>query len=397
MAPVKHEIKKHLWKIFGPPRVHGIEAEMPIKLIRKKYDFPFNTMPFFGANADLNDALSKAADRLSQKLVPVASKLSDLGMSSYSQRYMNTVFGNRYRRRYNLTKYSHILSKALEPYDTTELYKVTLVDYGGGHGVLSLLAKELGVGTVIHSDVFATSSNDAQRLAHAISAPSGHFWVGDTDDFRDKMRIFALTADVIVNYDVIEHIYCFRTYFKDLAAVTKEGGRWYMASGANLYNDRLREHLLERHDELEGSLETESEDSYIYKRKKMIASDFPNLLPSEVNTLALATRGWRAEDIQRAIQIYLSSGHVVQYCPPMNNTSDPRNGNWGENMVPIETFTEHPLLRSLAKDIEIEASASWGAFISPDEDKIAQAYASEKMDVKEALKTAPYYCLKVQL
>ena len=358
------------------------------------YAFPFAEMPFFGANAALNARLSDAAVRLEKRLKPIAPRLKEIGMSPYSQRYMDTVFGTPFRRNYNLTKYAHILSNALEKFDPAALSGVTFVDYGGGHGVLSLLARELGVGQVIHSDIFPTSSRDAQLLVNETGLRSGLFFVGDTDDFARQMGFFQQEADVIANYDVLEHVYSFRTYFADLAAVTKPGGRWYMGSGANLYNDRLREHLLEVHAANEGDAESENEACYHRVRAKRIAETYPRLLPEEVAALAVATRGWRGPDIDRAVDIYLSSGRMVSFEPPLNNTSDPRNGNWNENMVPVETYTENPLLRSLAADIAVEGAAEWSVFIKNEEDGMAAARAAAGLAVEETLKTAPYYCLR---
>ena len=77
--------------------------------------------------------------------------------------------------------------------------------------------------------------------------------------------------------------------------------------------------------------------------------------------------------IKRAVEIYVSSGHIVEFCPPLNNTSDPRNGNWGENMVPVEVYIKHPILRSLTKHIAVEPSAIWNPFIiDADEDDMIE-------------------------
>lgn len=370
-------------------------AKAPAKPKRPRYVFPFNKLPYFGANSVLNDMISEAAIRLEKKLEPIAPRLQEIGMSPYSQRYMDTVFGSKFRRNYNLTKYGHILSNALERFEPDQISDVTFVDYGGGHGVLSLLARELGVGQVIHSEIFPTSSRDAQLLVKETGLRSGLFFVGDTDDFARQMGFFGQEADVIANYDVLEHVYSLRTYFADLSSVTKPGGRWYMGSGANLYNERLRTILLDVHANQEGNADSENEDCYYRIRGHHISETYPQLLPGEIARLTEATRGWRKPDIDRAVEIYLSSGHMVEFQPPLNNTSDPRNGNWNENMVTVETYTENELLQSLASDIAMEGSAEWGHFIKNEEDGMAVARDAAEKDVEEMLKASPYYCLRV--
>lgn len=362
------------------------------------YDFEFERLPFFGSNKEINSCLAKAARRLEKKLAAVAPKLKETGFSTYSQRYMDVVFGTKFRRRYNITKYAHILSHGLQDHSAINLGNITLVDYGGGHGTLSLLAKEVGVGNVIHSDIFSTSSRDAQKLAKAIDAPMGFYFVGDSDDFRAKMELFGQRADVIVNYDVLEHIYNFRRYFLDLAAVTNPGGRWYMGSGANSYNPTLREKLLGIHSQFEGVLGDGNPAAYANFRASRIAEQYPELLPQEVEKLAFSTRGWRMEDIQRAVEIYLSSGHVVTYCPPENNTADPRNGNWQENTVTVESYLDSPVLNKLADAISVEACAEWTAFIDGDESECRRWYEiANRNDHKEALRVAPYYCMSAKM
>lgn len=332
---------------------------------------------------------------MAAKLAAVAPNLKEIGMSTYSQRYMDVVFGSAFRRAYSLTKYGHLLSKALQEHTVGDLRDLTLVDYGGGHGTLSLLAKEAGVGEVVHSDIFATSSKDAQLLATTIKAASGPFFLGDTHEFREQMG--EKRADIIVNYDVLEHVYNFRQYFLDLAAVSKPGARWFMGSGASQYNDRLLQQLLETHERLEGKLGDGNDAAYVNVRSRYILELHPGLLPTEVERLALATRGWRNADIERAVDIYISSGHIVEFCPPLNNTSDPRNGNWGENMVSIETYTENPVLKNVAATIDVEASAVWNSFITGPEDEVREWIAMEKSDLRDVLRKAPYYCLNVKL
>lgn len=360
------------------------------------YRFPFTHLPFFGRNAELNVRLSAACTELAESLRRAAPRLKALGMSPYSQRYMDVVFGRPFRRHYNLTKYAHILSNALEDHDPGRLPDLTLVDYGGGHGVLSLLARQIGVGTVVHSEIFPTSSQDAQILVRSVGARAGPFFLGDTPDFRREMKAAGLTADVIVNYDVLEHVYNLRQYFLDLAAVTRPGGRWFMGSGANLYLESERQTFLNLHAQSEGVLGDGNPNAYANMRAQIVRTHGPDLLEEEVRDLALATRGWRKEDIERAVDIYLSSGHLVTFCPEENNTADPRNGNWAEHTVPFDAFTNSPVLRSLAKSIAMRPAPLWNPFIENEADGIAHWKALASGDSETALNQSPYYCLDVR-
>ena len=336
-----------------------------------RFDFP--SLPFFGRNDALNVRLKEAAYRLDEKLEEVFPRLEEMGTSAYSLRYMNNVFGHASRRRANLTKYAHILSNALEPFDVDALGSISMADYGGGHGTLGLLAREVGVGRVFHSDVNSISSNDARNVAAEIGLSAEAYFVGDSDHFREELEARNTKLDAIANYDVIEHVYNLGQYFVDLSAVTKKGGRWFMGSGANPYNAKIRKQLLEIHDELEVTGNKNRPTPYRKMRRSLIEEHEPSLLPEEVDKLMDATRGWRKEDILRAVDIYRSSGHVVSFCPPYFNTSDPRNGNWGENLISKEFYLQHPVLKNVARRILDRTERPVGPLLRPRQAQTAGA------------------------
>ena len=53
----------------------------------------------------------------------------------------------------NLQLYSYILELALNQPDVS-INEFTFLDYGSGSGILCLLAKELGIGTVVYNDIY---------------------------------------------------------------------------------------------------------------------------------------------------------------------------------------------------------------------------------------------------
>ena len=173
-----------------------------------------------------------------------------------------------------------------------------------------------------------------------------------------------------------------------------------MGSGANLYNPDQLEKIVDIHAGFEGTFDDNNEAAYVKARLAIISDYSDELLPEEAKQLALATRGWRKQDIIRAVDIYLSSGFIPEYCPPHNNTSDPRNGNWGENLLSIEAYTESPVLKSLADEIEILPSAEWAVFVEEDNKSVerrSEYYDLAGQSAMSALKRSPYYCLKAKI
>jgi hypothetical protein len=87
--------------------------------------------------------INLAASRLFNKLK--YSDANSLCISDYNKRYLGEHLE---RMRYTLQKYSYILSWSVAS-TNVPLNKFVFLDYGGGIGILSLLAKEFKVGTVI--------------------------------------------------------------------------------------------------------------------------------------------------------------------------------------------------------------------------------------------------------
>lgn len=98
-----------------------------------------------------------------------ALSLEELGISEYIQVYLEGKLS-----RSTMMQAEYILGLALRG---KKLEECCLVDYGGGVGTLSLLAKKLGVGTVIYNDIYNVSCRDAQVIAKAVEAEADYYSV----------------------------------------------------------------------------------------------------------------------------------------------------------------------------------------------------------------------------
>ena len=89
---------------------------------------------------EINHA-SRALDEKLKKL-----KLNTLNLSDYNKRYFGNHISTSGARKLNLTKYSYVLNWSLSD-RVKEKEETIFVDFGGGHGMMSLLAKQYGIGT----------------------------------------------------------------------------------------------------------------------------------------------------------------------------------------------------------------------------------------------------------
>lgn len=301
-------------------------------------------MRYFYSNADLpGDAalvgrIDAAARCLHEKLARV--DLKQVGVSEYNQRYLGGKLLNPVG---NLQVYTYLLSLALEKQGS--LKDCVLVDYGGGSGVMSLLAKELGVGRVIYNDIYDVSCRDVALIAGACGIPVDDYVCGDIDDviaYTDKEQVL---VNAICSYDVIEHIYDIEGYLRKLVAFRRgQPFRIAFGSGANIRNPLIRRALERQHVRYErrnrektfGHKDRDALRSFMDIRREIISAYAPTLPAAAREELAVATRGLMKQDIERRVDEYRVKGSISYRPAHPTNTCDPWTGNWQEHLMNTE-------------------------------------------------------------
>lgn len=278
--------------------------------------------------------LAAARLRLKDRLAQV--DLAGLGVSEYNQRYLGRklhAVDGALRETEQLLMLG--LADAAVPLD-----EFTMLDYGGGSGLISLLAKELGVGTVVYNDIYDVSCEDVRRISAAIGLPLDHVVCGDIDDVVAYLGEHSLELDGVVSYDVLEHIYDVGAHFRSLAAAPGSF-RIVYGSGANIKNPRYVRATTKVHvrNELEGTTpewghkERDTVRPFLEIRRELIAAAAPELREDEVDSLARATRGLRQDDVERAVAEYVERGSITYRPDHPTNTCDPYTGNWSEHLM----------------------------------------------------------------
>jgi hypothetical protein len=146
--------------------------------------------------------------------------------------------------------------------------------------------------------------------------------------------------DVVVSYDVIEHVYDPTAFFEAFRRFQSPDLVVAMGSGANAANPVYRRHqerehrLYELHDRpvTEGHKGRDTTRAFLTVRRELIAK-MTDLPPATVTLLASQTRGLHAEDIRGALDRYMTSGELPTPAPG-TNTCDPLTGNWQEHLLP---------------------------------------------------------------
>lgn len=287
--------------------------------------------------------IKEAAHSLRSKLVHL--NISSLDISPYNQRYLNEKIGMLDAI---MDIYSRQLYLVLKDY-TSDLKNFVLVDYGGGSGIFSLLAKEAGVGTVIYNDIYDVSCADVRKTSKALDITIDHIVCGDTNALITYLQQHSININAIASFDVIEHIYNIEEHFEKLAQLQAKPFTLVYGSGANPENPWKVKAItkIQLTDEYEnkastwGHKERDTLQPFLEVRKQIISSYAQQIKPSDIEYLAKATRGLKKEDIEKSVDEFLSTGSISYKMEHPTNTCDPLTGNWSEHLMNLPWLEKH--------------------------------------------------------
>ncbi len=278
----------------------------------------------------MTSAIHSAAKRLAQRFSSVDPQ--QIGISDDGARYLTEKL-----RWFDdgLTIYTRLLTLACAGRPLGEL---TIVDYGGGIGVLSMLAKESGVGRVIYNDIIECRREDAEAIAREVGVGPDDFHCGDADDLVRFLNEQAVHVDAVVAYDVFEHIYSIDDHYRSLRALNdgKAPSRIIHGSGANIYSRSYVDWVTPIQVEAECS-DSDGKESFRNIRAGIIRayanSHSLEISPEKVDELSIATRGMNSEDVEGCVEAAATTGALPEPPGHPTNTCHPHTGSWCERLM----------------------------------------------------------------
>ncbi len=214
--------------------------------------------------------------------------------------------------------------------------------YGGGSGFLSMLAKQAGIGRVIYIDL-NPDSVDTIRVLKALAGTGPDIILhGDSDTLADWCSANKVKPQLLIATDLIEHVYDLSAFFANLAAIDNKM-QMLFTTASTPFNPYVKRKL--------HRLMTTWEKEYYALRLHYIHLHFPALSPAEAKEAARKTRGLTFPHIRKAVE-----NGSYPLLKDAFNTCDPRNGNWTERILPIETY------RSLAKPFGYQVQVGKGFY-----------------------------------
>ncbi len=283
--------------------------------------------------------LDSAADRLIKKLR--ATNAESLPLTAYGK---ETLKDFQSKAEETIKKYVHILAWLLAP--NSLVRHQSLVDYGGGHGVLSCLAKEAGFSGVVYNDIFDKCGDDARVLGQHLGCAADDYIIGDIHRVHESLRKRKLKSCALASVNVIEHIYDMDEFIRIASSLSHGAMTMVLSTSANPLNPLVRRRHFRQHNEWEytdgphdSSYPMDTQKAFRDVRRDIIRARVPELDTKEVEALTTATRGLRKDDIEKCAEEYCKTKKFPAAPEHPTNTCDPLTGSWQERLLNIETVT----------------------------------------------------------
>lgn len=262
-----------------------------------------------------------------------------LPISDYSRQYILRMLPN-------IDYYSDIYRRGLcrmSQQMGSPLSDITMVDYGGGHGFLSITAKRMGVGKVVYVDFNPDACHAVKVLSDEVGCGPDAVIQGDASALRQWCAQQEVCPDALLGMDVIEHIYRLEDFFADIYAINPS--IWMLfTTGSTPYNPYLvrRLHRIMVADELGHG----GQPGFFELRKRHIISHYPQMKDFEAEIWAQNTRGLTYQDALIAVETNTPNDVGDPY-----NTCDPATGSWTERILPIQSY--HALVGPFGAQVSV--------------------------------------------
>ncbi|MDR2911390.1 MAG: class I SAM-dependent methyltransferase [Bacteroidales bacterium] len=322
-----------------------------------------------------NNYLTTKADECIEKIRSV--DFQNLGISAYNLQYVQMLLP--------ITEYYFSMCiRAFSLLAKNNPANTTIVDFGGGHGFLSIFLKSLGF-KVIYCDLNPLSAETVLKLKQECNLGPDYIIQGSTPELVSFCRAESIVPDCLISIDVIEHVYDLSLLFKNLQLLNPLL-EMVFTTASNPKN-KIKSHQLRK-----GMCIVESE--YLQKRIKYISDSFPDLTAEQTLMLAKQCRGKNYADTYTAVADYIKSGVIPAELHDRFNTCNPETGNWYERILPLSNY------QNITGQYGFHVSFSSGLYNAKRNNIITSTIAKAVNGYinryqKSGMKAAPYICLHV--
>jgi hypothetical protein len=150
-------------------------------------------------------------------------------------------------------------------------------------------------------------------------------------------------SNVIVSYDVLEHVFDLDSFFSKIPYVTRTALTFVMGTGANIHNPRIRKVEVAKQIDSEtkditkkwGEGLRDTQHSYLRVRADIIRAASSSLSDESVAYLAKATRGLIKPQIEQLVAEFERTSRIIYTPAHPTNTCCPHTGYWCDRLLPV--------------------------------------------------------------
>ncbi|QTV06710.1 class I SAM-dependent methyltransferase [Faecalibacter bovis] len=246
-----------------------------------------------------------------------------LGLTDYN---LNYILGMKPTFFYYIQLFDFSVQEFVSKNDFKDKW---IIDFGGGHGFLSLYLKLLGF-KVIYCDFNPNSVKTAQKIAQSLGFGPDYYVTGSSEDILKLVRQENLNVEYLISTDTIEHVYDLDEMFKNLVQINPKIKMIFTT--ASNFDNKIKSKKLQK-----AMIKDEVED-FIPKRKSYISKNYLNLNDDEINLLAEKSRGLRYVDLDDFVKFYQEYKTFQKINIDSYNCCEPEFGAWTERILPLNYY-----------------------------------------------------------
>ncbi len=248
-----------------------------------------------------------------------------LNISEYNTLYINKLTEN-IEYYFNIYKETVLLLEV----EVESKSSSFIIDFGGGHGFLSLFLKSLGL-NVIYCDKNPLSADTVTKIKQKINIGPDVIIEGSIPELLTFCQKNNIKPNYLIATDLIEHIFDLNVFFGNLIHLNSEI-KMVFTTGSNPYNYLKAQKLYKM-------MRYEENTYHLPKRLQYITQNYSDLSNDEIKILAKVTRGYTFGLIDNAILIYKTKKELPKEIEAYN-TCNPETGEWEERILNFRRYRQ---------------------------------------------------------
>lgn len=217
-----------------------------------------------------------------------------------------------------------------------------IVDFGGGHGFLSLFLKLKGF-KVIYCDFNSNSLDTIQKISEELNFGADEYVLGSSKELLEFIQANGIILDYLISTDTIEHIDDLKVMFSNFRKLNPKLEMIFTtASNPKNYIKSAQLRKLMIVDEMQ---------EYRPMRRAFILENFPELEKEIIDQLAEKSRGLKYDDLIDFVNYYKQNQKFQSINVDRYNTCEPVYGAWMERILPLKDYHEFALSNQFKLEI----------------------------------------------